>query len=265
MNNSKFKQFFLNYIEIFSTILILLILIGAYYFSDFVSSNPRDPFLILLSFTFGFLGFLTFIFFKLNNVIMFFYKFYVKSKIPNDNYGIIHEKDRVEFYKKTSNFRKYSYWKQSYVIPITFMVLYPISKFLNHSYTLLIILLILLIYDYFLRRFSLNWARQMKYKRSHIYGKEYWDETNWEEFYAPFLQLVLVPLIIFNILYFDITLYSWDGILVYPILFTFSFISLFSLLITLLPLILFIMPQKNKSRLESVYEFYNAFLPDYSM
>jgi len=167
--------------------------------------------------------------------------------------------------EKTLNFRKYTYWNQSLIILVSFIILYPISKFLNQSYNLLIILLALLSFDYFFRNFALNWVRKTNNKISHSYSENYWNKSNWEEFLVPFLQIFITPLIIFFLFHFDITYYSWPSLVAYPILYVISFISFFAFLFTILPIIVFLYSPKNSvnARLERVFLIYVYFLPEY--
>lgn len=229
-----------------------------------IESRPLNPFLLYLSFIFGIFGILNFISIKLNNIIMIIYRQILIQKLLDNNGMFKDEKNRITYYKKISEFRKFSYWNHSIIIIITFLLLYPISKTFNHSYFLLIILFSSLILDYFLRKFSLEWAQKNNYKTSQSYSKRYWEKSYWEDFLSSFLQLFLTPVFIFTLFHFDIMLFDFSIIkLFFLIGYVLSFISFFAVIFYLLPVFSFLFPDNGKSRLEQVYEFYEDFLPDY--
>lgn len=167
-------------------------------------------FFVFLSISFCIIGIITLVLHSLNKIIVWTCFNILYSKY-NDNNGLFYDENTMlVYYQKTANIRKYFYQNQSVIIIFSFIVLYPISKYSNQIYELVIILLILLSYDYFFRKFALDWVRKTNYQTKYNYTEIYWESSNLEEFLIPFIQIFLIPISIISFVHFDITYYTFN-------------------------------------------------------
>ena len=114
--------------------------------------------------------------------------------------------------------------------------------------------------DYFLRKFALDFVRDIKIKDSHLYAEAYWQKTKIEEFLAPFFQLFLIPTIMFSMIHFEFNLYIFADLEdYYGLIITVSTFLAFFLLLFILLFIGNIFFNKERPILENVYRVYCDF------
>jgi len=129
-----------------------------------------------------------------------------------DNPELIKKKGSTEFPEYLGSLRyhlleKIIFNMNGYVLTLSFIIIFPIAKIINHDLTLTIIIIIILFLDFIIKQNTLSWRLENPEKN---YGIEIffeWKHSNFGLFQFHFIQLLIIPGIILFLYLSNFNLY----------------------------------------------------------
>ena len=103
--------------------------------------------------------------------------------------------------------------------------------------------IIILITDYFLKYFSLSWARKNRPQKMKI--NMVWESSNIEFIFVTILQFVITPLLIFNFIYIDLRLYLLEIETIKNSIFLLNIVGIFGFTFLIFPIFFNLLAKKN--------------------
>ena len=168
---------------------LLFFITNALYFG----SNPNDNLYLFFIYLFSIVWFFLhlIIFASIRTLTIAVSEFLIKQDIDGSS-------ERAFIYD--INITKFLYFSTCWIIPLNFMLLFPLAKGHNYDGFFLMLTVIFIIYDFSVRQFSIKWAW-----KNNIDG---WEYSFSSQIYYILRHLVLSPLLIIIPLIYGVEMYS---------------------------------------------------------